>query len=1111
MNLNRLRRLGVVALAAATVALAPIVLPVVALTPGAGAAEQDLGTDDPFETVSADPLPAPSINGVVWDQEVVGSTVYAVGEFTTATTPDGSSVTRTNALAYDITTGALLDWAPSTDGAVRAVTASPDGGTVYLGGSFTRINGLVSYRVGAVDPASGATRSLGLHLNASVNALAVSADGARLYAGGGFTAANDQRRLRVVEYDLASRSVTSFSPSIPNQYVRALALEPGGTGVAVGGAFTSVNGSRDPGEGIAILEAGTGELRYNQVSSVIGAGGVKDAVFSLTTDSRGLYGTSYSQTGSFEGVVRLNWKSGAVEWMLDCHGDSYDSFPSGDVVYISSHEHDCSNVGQFPNDAHHYYNATAAINDAVTTVGPNTHKRYTDFRGQPGTQLLSFFPRFTAGTYTGTGQATWTVEGNQDYVVYGGEFTAVNGQQQQGLVRFAKRELAPNKVNAENRGGAYTFRAESERPGVVSFSWQANWDRDDRMLTYEIFRDTTHSKPVWTRKAASTFWELPALTATDFVDPGSEHRYRIRVTDKWGASTQTDWLTITAKDGVGLPAYARQVMADGATGHWSMDETSGRRVADSVGMSDARISGRSWNRGVAGAMDSGASVHLGGDSAIVASRRVPAPTAFSEEAWFRTTSRAGGLIIGLGSSSGASSRTKDRVIYMTDRGAIVYGLYPGRVQTLESPHAYNDGKWHHVVATTSPTGGSVLYLDGVAVAQDATMTAGEDFRGYWHIGGDRLSGFPSEPTSSRISADIDEVAVYDVVLSPEQVGDHFSIGVHGAPTNRVPTAEMSVTAAGLEITADGSASNDLDGSIVEYKWSWGDGSPEETSTQPTAKHTFAAAGTYTVSLAVTDNGGKTGTTEQQVTVSKPIAPAPDNPGGAIKPEDPVPGGGEADKPADPGQGGAGDQAAVFLDTFSVDMASSWGTANKGGDWSSRWGRQGLSVANGYGQISMQAAGSGSRVMSPALDKADTDLTTTFRLDALPDRGRLYINQDVRLTDKGAYRLKVIILPDGSGKVELLKVTGGSERWLAEAPVKDLKVGQDIHLHLKATGQSEVMLAASLWVGDTEPASWDMTYKDTKSPLSDAGAIALDTYLAGAGNAIVFQVDEIRAV
>ncbi len=73
----------------------------------------------PPATVASDSLPAPQINGVVWDQEIVGNTVYVGGNFTTArpagAAPGVSEVTRAGLLAYNLTTGALLPWAPDAE------------------------------------------------------------------------------------------------------------------------------------------------------------------------------------------------------------------------------------------------------------------------------------------------------------------------------------------------------------------------------------------------------------------------------------------------------------------------------------------------------------------------------------------------------------------------------------------------------------------------------------------------------------------------------------------------------------------------------------------------------------------------------------------------------------------------------------------------------------------------------------------------------------------------------------------------------------------------------------------------------------------------------------
>jgi PKD repeat protein len=50
-----------------------------------------------------------------------------------------------------------------------------------------------------------------------------------------------------------------------------------------------------------------------------------------------------------------------------------------------------------------------------------------------------------------------------------------------------------------------------------------------------------------------------------------------------------------------------------------------------------------------------------------------------------------------------------------------------------------------------------------------------------------------------------------------------------------------------------SRSSDPDGSIVAYRWNFGDGTPE--SDVPNPAHTYARPGSYTATLRVTDNSG----------------------------------------------------------------------------------------------------------------------------------------------------------------------------------------------------------------------------------------------------------------
>ena len=83
-------------------------------------------------------------------------------------------------------------------------------------------------------------------------------------------------------------------------------------------------------------------------------------------------------------------------------------------------------------------------------------------------------------------------------------------------------------------------------------------------------------------------------------------------------------------------------------------------------------------------------------------------------------------------------------------------------------------------------------------------------------------------------------------------------------SNTAPTANWSASTSGLTATfTDSSTDPQGNGTITGHSWNFGDGS---TSTTTSPSHTYAAAGTYSVSETVTDSGGLSNTKTASVTV-----------------------------------------------------------------------------------------------------------------------------------------------------------------------------------------------------------------------------------------------------
>ena len=147
-----------------------------------------------------------------------------------------------------------------------------------------------------------------------------------------------------------------------------------------------------------------------------------------------------------------------INWLADCHGDTYGTFSTNGMVYVVSHMHYCANIGGFPdtNPRTVWHRATAFTTQVTGTVATNGERRRLRRLRRPAQPVADqLVPDMDIGTYTGQSQAAGRSPATSKYVVYGGEFPKVNGVAQQGLVRFAVPALAPKQQGPRVSAGDF--------------------------------------------------------------------------------------------------------------------------------------------------------------------------------------------------------------------------------------------------------------------------------------------------------------------------------------------------------------------------------------------------------------------------------------------------------------------------------------------------------------------------------------------------------------------------------------------------------------------------------------------------------------------------------
>ncbi|NVJ65204.1 MAG: S8 family serine peptidase [Gammaproteobacteria bacterium] len=209
----------------------------------------------------------------------------------------------------------------------------------------------------------------------------------------------------------------------------------------------------------------------------------------------------------------------------------------------------------------------------------------------------------------------------------------------------------------------------------------------------------------------------------------------------------------------------------------------------------------------------------------------------------------------------ATGRQGERATY-SNYGSNIDVAAPGGSGQEGIASTLNDG-------TTTPGGDIYVYYQGTSMAAPhVAATAALMFEANPSATPDEIEQALKDsarafPGGSSCNTSICGAGIIDAAAAIAEIGGGTP------PTNQAPNASFTYSCSDLDCSFDGTGSSDPDGSVTGYSWSFGGSSSIEN-------YTFASAGTYSVTLTVTDNEGATDATTQSVTVtdsSQPTAPA----------------------------------------------------------------------------------------------------------------------------------------------------------------------------------------------------------------------------------------------
>lgn len=156
------------------------------------------------------------VNGPVYAMAVQGDRLFIGGDFSQLTIDKDAQYNRSNLAAIELSTGVpVTGWNPTINDPVWALTSNET--QLYLGGSFTQVNGTNRNHLAALSIDDGSVNSGWTpSANDTVNTLLY--DSGAVFAGGLFTRVSDDDRDFLVKIDAVSGGVDGqWNPGAPDE------------------------------------------------------------------------------------------------------------------------------------------------------------------------------------------------------------------------------------------------------------------------------------------------------------------------------------------------------------------------------------------------------------------------------------------------------------------------------------------------------------------------------------------------------------------------------------------------------------------------------------------------------------------------------------------------------------------------------------------------------------------------------------------------------------------------------------------------------------------------------------------------------------------------------